>query len=156
MKKLLVLLLVLVSTVVLMGCTAEKGKYVEGEYEAEVDKTSVVINVDKDGFITEVYIDVEYTKDGVDTTKKALGYAYRMHNGAGDLTDEEYLEYLEENDLLEWFEQIELIEEQIVKDQGFTVKDNDEVDAPAGVTITNTTYYEVIGLALAEALKPKK
>lgn len=155
MKRLLAVLLVIVSTIVLIGCKGdEKGLYVKGEHTHAIDGTSVVLTVDKNGFITSVNIDVEYEVDGEATTKKALGYDYRMHNGSKDKTDEEYEAFLTENNLLEWFEQAELLEQAVIDNQGiFGIKKDSKVDGVTGVTILVDAYHKVLEEVLEKALR---
>lgn len=156
MKRLLAVLFVLLSTIVLIGCKGdEKGLYVTGKHDHAIDGTSVVLTVDKKGFITSVYIDVEYEVDGEATTKKALGYDYRMHNGAKDKTDEEYEAFLTENELLEWFEQAELLEQAVIDNQGiFGINEEDKkVDGVTGVTIVVDAYHKVLEEVLDKALR---
>jgi hypothetical protein len=99
-------------------------------------------------------------------TKQEEQYLYGMHfrdSGIeGDLTDDdvmaEYKEWLEENNKLEWFEQVDLLTEYVLKNglTGFSLdgdkikKDDDTPEALAGITVTAIHYYNVIDQALKD------
>ncbi len=78
-------------------------------------------------------------------TKQELGYFYGMHfpaAGTGPINAgnlETYKTWLKDNNKLEWFEQVALITDDIIKNG----KDS-TVDETAGVTITTTNYYKLI------------
>jgi hypothetical protein len=73
-------------------------------------------------------------------SKQELGYAYRMH-GQRDLSEADYITWLETNNKLEWFEQIDLIVEDILAN-GWRTTASTEV--PAGVSITTGGYYSLL------------
>ena len=64
-----------------------------------------------------------------------------MHGPA--MSDDEYAKHLKDNNLLEWFEQAELIEKLFVDD----IKG--KVDSITEVTITTDTYVKLIKDAIA-------
>ena len=118
MKKIATLLIAAVLCFGVAGCEKaeqkEEAKYIEGTYTAEIEDdynnegniASAKVVVDKDGKIESIYLDTTYkTKDGKETTKKALGNDYNMKtynpSAAG-----------------EWFEQVEKLEKAIVENQG--------------------------------------
>ena len=150
MKKILaVLVLVLFVT----GCEAvASGNYKPGNYLGSKEYTSygktyvvtALVNVDDDGKIDNVFVDTTYqTSAGVITTKKVLGDAYGMAKTEDDL---------------EWYEQLKLIEEKVVAEQGidWLVYSDDaktKTDTVAGVTITVDAYQAAISNALEQAKK---
>ncbi len=130
MKK--VLLAVLVATLVFTGCE-KVTNYKEGTYEASVvddynnegNVASAKIVINSKGKIESVFLDTTYMVNGVQTTKKALGYDYNMKaynpNAAG-----------------EWFEQVEKLEKAIVEHNGLDfieLKEDNTTDAVSGCTI---------------------
>lgn len=152
MKKILLSLMV-VTSLFLVGCTKveEKGLYKEGTYFGSFNDTSArpytataVVSVDKAGFITGVVVDATYVKDGVSTTKKALGDKYGM-KAASPIGKE-------------WYEQVEVLEAKVVDEQGLswlTWKDDTKTttDAVSGVTIKVNILTEAIDNALEKAKK---
>lgn len=81
-------------------------------------------------------------------SKQELGYFYGMHAFGAEVVFgkpvtvdnvEEYKTWLKDNNKLEWFEQVALITDDIIKNG----KDS-TVDETAGVTITTTNYYKLI------------
>lgn len=157
MKKIATLLIAAVLCFGVAGCEkAEqkaKAKYIEGTYTAEVEDdynnegniASAKVVVDKDGKIESIYLDTTYkTKDGKETTKKALGNDYNMKtynpNAAG-----------------EWFEQVEKLENAIVENQGvdfIELKEDDTTDAVSGCTIKINALVAAAEKAINDAKNP--
>lgn len=159
MKKLGLLLVAFVAVLV-TGCTTEQGDYTEGTYFAQMEGSkgvvTAVVFVGEAGMIDGVFIDTGYLVDvttEVDgeeatekysSTKKYLGDDYGMVGDYSDAT-------------LEWYEQIELLEEAVVENQGIdfiemlTGEDEGHSDSVAGVTIGIEEYYEVLNDALEKA-----
>ena len=75
-------------------------------------------------------------------SKKELGYAYRMHQQY-DLSEEDYIKYLKDNNKLEWFEQANLIE------KAYKDNKNASLDGLTNVTITTSSYKAVVEGAFA-------
>lgn len=138
--------------VLLSGCT-RAGNYKEGTYFSSVEYESYGVKyvvtanvyVDENGIIKSCFIDSTYNKDGVNTTKKVLGDAYGMKSASA------------QNGVIEggaeWYEQVGVIENKIVKEQGLDwVKWSDEgktkLDSVSGVTITADVYIEAVKKAL--------
>lgn len=158
MKKYLSLLILLMF-VFLTGCEkVNEGKYKEGtyfgshQYESYGKKyvTTAVVYVDKDGLIKSVSIDSTYFKDDVYTTKKVLGDDYGMKATSASIG------VIEGG--AEWYEQIAVFEDKIVKEQGldwltFTDDAKTKTDAVSGVTITVDTYNAAVKNALEQAKK---
>ena len=152
MKKVLLGIVLFVS-VLFVGCTPveEMGDYKEGTYFGSFNDTGTrpytgiaVVHVDENGFIDSVFVDATYTKDGVPTTKKALGddYAMKVASPIGK----------------EWFEQANALEAKVLEEQGLswlTWKDetNSTTDAVAGVTMKINILTEAIQNALNQAKK---
>ncbi|HOA79077.1 MAG TPA: hypothetical protein PKO39_06465 [Bacilli bacterium] len=137
------------------------------------DLVWVTAKINKDGKLAELQIDTRQGVKGDDgkfvwkeKTKQEEQYLYGMHfrdSGIeGDLTDDdvmaEYKEWLEENNKLEWFEQVDLLTEYVLKNglTGFSLdgdkikKDDDTPEALAGITVTAIHYYNVIDQALKD------
>lgn len=138
----------IVSLSLLSGCS--KG-YVEGvytgsavdNYGGQSNTATAIVTVDSNGKITDVNLDTTYTKDGVETTKKALGADYGMYNHPYG------------SQVGEWFEQVEALEDNVVTNQGLEgIKLDSEgyTDTVSGCTIKIDALYE----ALSEALKQAK
>lgn len=144
MKKLLTLLLV---TVLLTGCGSNSLK--EGTYEGsaidnyggEENTATAKVTIDKDGKITDVYLDTTYTtKEGIKTTKKALKENYGMiaYGGA---------QY-------EWYQQVEALEQAVIDNQGIDFLNVDEdgyTDAVSTCTIKVDALYKALEVALNKA-----
>ena len=155
MKK-LVFLIVLV--VLFTGCEKVSGNFNEGtyfgfdEFESYGNKfvTTAVVYVDSTGEIKSVFIDSTYNKNGVNTTKKVLGNDYGMKARSAEIGAIE--------NGAEWFEQIEVLEDKIVSEQGldwieFTDEEETTTDSVAGVTITIDSYYNAVNNAIEKAKK---
>ncbi|MDD3392617.1 MAG: hypothetical protein PHE54_03675 [Bacilli bacterium] len=150
MKKLLGSL-ALMGLVLVTGCTAVTGDYKEGTYFGSSSVyesygrsyvSTAVVYVDESGKIASVFIDATYVSDNVNTTKKVLGDDYGMKSSS----EAGY----------EWYEEINLLEDKIVEEQGLdwiTWSDTDETetDSVAGVTIAIDSYYEAVSNALNQA-----
>ena len=122
------------------------------EYESYGENfvTSAVVYVDENGMIKSVFIDSTYDKDGVNTTKKALGDDYAMKETSANIG------------VIpggaEWYEQVEKIEEKVVSEQGLDwVKWSDssntklDLDTISGVTISANSYINALNSALNQA-----
>ncbi len=137
----------------LIGCSfGNKVQYKEGEYTGSAVDTyggqentaSAVVIIDSNGKIIDVDLDTTYTtEDGIQTTKKTLGYDYKMKeimpNAAG-----------------EWFEQVEKLEQAVVDEQGIEflkLDENGKTDAVSGCTIKIDALYEALYNALEQAKK---
>ncbi|MCK9427640.1 MAG: hypothetical protein M0P92_03010 [Acholeplasmataceae bacterium] len=132
-----------------------------GKYQAVVvsgsDLYSAYMLVDKKK-IKELVIDTrqEASKETdedfawKEKTKQQLGYYYGMHApqaGTMPVTAENletYKAYLEEENKLEWFEQVAIITDDVIKNG----KDS-KVDKTAGVTIITDNYYQLIAKLFA-------
>ena len=131
-----IIVLSMVSLLLLGGCA--KG-YKEGIYTG-----TATVTVDNNGKITSVELDTTYTKDGVKTTKKALGSEYGMYNNPYGST------------IGEWDTQVKALEDYIVKNQGIDSLKLDEdgkTDAVSGCTIKIDALYEAASNALKQAKK---
>ena len=134
---------------VLTGCEkVSEGKYKEGTYFGTVvdsyggseNVATAVVYVDSNGLIKSVFLDTVYPKDKVNTTKKALGtdYGMKARSEAGK----------------EWYEQVELIENKVVENQGtsfMSIDENGKTDAIAGVTMKVDALYKALNNALEKA-----
>lgn len=146
MKK--ICLVLVMGVVLLSGCSKgyKEGVYtgtVIDSYGGEENTATAIVTVDKNGKITEVNLDTTYTKDGVLTTKKALGDDYGMYGVSYG------------SSVGEWYQQVEKLEANVVENQGLDkIKLDDEgyTDSVSGCTIKIDAMYE----ALAEALKNAK
>lgn len=150
MKKIFTLLLV--SALVFTGCEKVGNTYKQGVFEGSVidnyggeeNTATAKITVDENGKITEVYLDTTYTKDGVKTTKKALGKDYGMKVGNSPYGSAE----------LEWDEQVVKLEQYVIANQGIDNLnlDNDgKTDAVSGCTIKIDALYKALEEALTKA-----
>jgi hypothetical protein len=136
---------------------AEAGKFVAIYCPAgnRPDFYSVEMTLTENGEIDTLVIDVLQARGDNDTgvfawrdqTKQELGYAYRMQ-GQGELSEADYIQWLEDNNKLEWFEQVALITDDIIEN-GWRA--NAEDDLPAGVSITADGYYTVLASLFAFA-----
>ncbi len=152
MKRIFAVMLTLLMGVVLVACggTTEEGDYKPGLYLGYTDghrNTYAYVYVDAEGFINDVFIDTVYTTtdddEDIATTKMSLDY------GQG---------YDMRNDGLWWYEQVDLVAQNIVENQGIIDYDlidgdfdEDGDDVISGVTITVDGYLEAVGNALSRA-----
>jgi len=153
MKRIFAVMLTMLMGVALVACggSTEEGDYKPGLYLGYTDghqNTYAYVYVDAEGFINDVFIDTVYTTTNDDdediaTTKMSLDY------GQG---------YDMRNDGLWWYEQVALLGEDIVENQGIIDYDlvdgdfdEDGDDVISGVTITVDGYLEAVGNALAQA-----
>ena len=144
-----ILLISLIGVLLLTGCS--KG-YAEGIYTGSaVDNyggqnytATAIVTIDSNGKITDVYLDTTYTKDGVETTKKALGTDYGMYgNPYGSQVGE-------------WYQQVEALEEAIVNSgglDGIKLDSDGYTDTVSGCTIKIDALYEAVQDALKQAQK---
>lgn len=147
MKKILSIALV---AILLTGCGnngLKEGTY-DGSaidtYGGEENTATARVTIDAEGKITDVYLDVTYTKDGVETTKKTLGDEYGMKVGNSDYGQAEY----------EWYEQVEALEQAVIDNQGIEFLNVDEdgyTDAVSTCTIQVSALYEALEDALNKA-----
>ena len=139
----------IIGLALLSGCS--KG-YTEGVYTGtaidtyggESNTASAIVTVDSNGKITDVNLDTTYTKDGVETTKKALGTDYGMYGHPYG------------SKVGEWYEQVEALEKNVVENQGLDgVKLDSEgyTDTVSGCTIKIDALYEALEDALKQAKK---
>ncbi|MGM0496141.1 MAG: hypothetical protein ACQERX_05715 [Bacillota bacterium] len=117
------------------------------------------LDLDDNGDIEELVIDTlqstvdEGTFAWNDNTKQELGYDYKMHYGTYSETDDtptmaEYETWLEDNDKLEWFEQVNMITDYIEEngwESSFSVE-----DSVADVSITTSAYETVLEAVFAK------
>ncbi len=152
MKKIFSILSVIMLSFALVGCGT--GKYKEGTYEGSVIDTyggenntaSAKVEVDSKGKIKSVYLDTTYTKDGVQTTKKTLKEYYGMKTASKNIGKIEGGK--------EWYEQVEALEKEVVKNQGidFIKLDSDgKTDAVSGCTMKIDAMYKALEIALNKA-----
>ena len=129
---------------------AKAGKFVSiyAPAGSRIDFYSAEMVVTPRGEIESLVIDVLQSttsqEDGTfvwrELSKQDLAYAYRMH-GQRDLTETAYIQWLADNNKLEWFEQVALITDDIVENGWST---NASADVPAGVSITTDGYYTIL------------
>lgn len=150
MKKLMILLLVI--TLTITGCEKVSDGYKEGTYKGEaIDNyggeeniATAEVTVDSNGKIVSVVLDTTYTKDGVKTTKKTLGSGYGMKIGNSD--------YGISN--LEWDEQVKLLEQFVVDNNGIDkikLDSDSKTDAVSGCTIKIDALYKALENAIEKA-----
>lgn len=153
MKKILISLICLLS---LTGCEKIlEGNYKEGTYMGSDTFTSYgkqyvttsVIYVDSNGVIKSCYIDSTYVKDGINTTKKVLKDDYGMKETSKNIGVIEGGK--------EWYEQVKVIEDKVVEEQGLDWVKYDEtgtkLDGVSGVTITVDSYIRATSKAIEQA-----
>ena len=153
MKKILISLICLLS---LTGCEKiVEGDYKEGTYMGSDVYTSYgkqyvttsVIYVDSNGVIKSCYIDSTYVKDGINTTKKVLKDDYGMKETSKNKGVIEGGK--------EWYEQVKVIEDKVVENQGIDWVKYDEtgtkLDGVSGVTITVDSYIRATSKAIEQA-----
>ena len=138
-----IIVLSMVSLLVLGGCAKgyKVGIYTgtaTDSYGGQDNTATATVTVDS------VELDTTYTKDGVKTTKKALGSEYGMYNNPYGST------------IGEWDTQVKALEDYIVKNQGIDSLKLDEdgkTDAVSGCTIKIDALYEAASNALKQAKK---
>jgi major membrane immunogen (membrane-anchored lipoprotein) len=141
-----------------VGCEKQVGNYKEGTYIGSHEYssygknyvTTAVLYVNEEGLIKSVFIDSTYFKDEVYTTKKVLGDEYGMKEASAEVGTIE--------GGAEWYEQIEVLEDKLVKEQDlewftFSNEQKTKTDAVSGVTITVDSYYAALTNALELAKK---
>jgi hypothetical protein len=93
-------------------------------------------------------------------TKNELGYDYKMHYytyagivGYENATMEGYIDWLKENNKLEWFEQMDVLADYILKNgvDSVVVNENDKFENVAGVTVSNYGYVDLVKEAIQNA-----
>lgn len=133
----------------LSGCS--KG-YTEGvytgtaidNYGGQSNTATAVVTINSDGKITDVNLDTTYTKDGVKTTKKALGSNYGMYGSPYG------------SQVGEWYEQVEALENNVLDNQGLDgikLDSDGYTDTVSGCTIKIDALYEALQDALNQAKK---
>ena len=138
-----------IGVMLLSGCS--KG-YTEGvytgsaidNYGGQSNTATAIVTVDAEGKITDVNLDTTYTKDGVETTKKALGTEYGMYGVPYG------------SQVGEWYEQVEALENNVVENQGLDgIKLDSEgyTDTVSGCTIKIDALYVALEDALNQAKK---
>ena len=108
--------------------------------------TTSVIYVDSNGAIKSCYIDSTYIKDNINTTKKVLKDDYGMKETSKNIGKIKGGK--------EWYEQIKVLEDKIVENQGLDwVKYDSEnkLDSISNVTISVDTYIKATENALKQA-----
>lgn len=149
MKK---ILFIAILCILFTGCDVVTNSYKEGIYEGssvdnyggEENTATAKITVDRDGKITQVYLDTTYTKNGVATTKKALKEEYGMKKGNSSYGSADY----------EWYEQVEALEQAVLEKQGIDFLNLDEdgyTDAVSKCTIKIDALYKALENALNKA-----
>ena len=127
----------------------------------EDDLIIATANIDKNGQLSDVVLDTitgnvsaEGTFSWNDKSKNELGYLYHMHwytyagiVGFANATEEGYIEWLKENNKLEWFEQAALIVKAWEKDHSL-VANNGKFDTISGVSISDALYIETLNKLL--------
>lgn len=140
----------IIGLALLSGCS--KG-YKEGIYTGTAsdvyggqnNTATATVTIDTNGKIIDVDVDTTYTtKDGVTTTKKALGSDYGMlGNPYG-------------SQIGEWYQQAEALEKYVIDNQGIdkiTLDEDGKTDAISGCTIKIDALYSAINNALNQAKK---
>lgn len=149
MMKKLKYVVCLLMVVMLVGCGKKynAGEYVGSvidSYGGENNTATAKVTIDDSGKITDVYLDTTYTKDGVETTKKALKEDYGMLNHPYGST------------VGEWYQQVEKLEQAVIDNQGIDFLNIDEdgyTDAVSGCTIKIDALYQALNDALEKAKK---
>jgi len=137
-------------------------------YTSQDDLYIATMTVDADGNFSDLLIDVlQGTPDTTagtfawrEQTKQELGFEYKMHWAAYIAVDEtptieEYQTWLEENNKLEWFQQVALVTEWVeangwnenlaaLNDRGATLDGTTLLDDLAGVTVRSQSYYNLL------------
>ena len=151
MKKILLCLIVVL---MLTGCGVKYKEgvyedYVMEEYNGQNNKVTAKIEVDKNGKISNVYLDSTYTtSEGVHTTKKTLGNAYGMKGVSSNMGKIE--------GGAEWYEQVEALEKAVVNNQGIDfikLNENKTTDSVTGCTISIDGLYRALEKTLEKAKK---
>lgn len=149
MKKIVCLLLIV--TILFTGCE-KVDTYKEGVYEGSVvdnyggenNTATAKVTINAEGKITDVYLDTTYTKDGIQTTKKALKEEYGMKIGNSAYGQSDY----------EWYEQVEALEKAVIDNQGIDfikLDENGKTDAVSHCTIKVDALYKALEDALNKA-----
>ena len=143
MKKIGSLIIVL-CLVLLTGCS--KG-YTEGEYigtaidksDGQENTASAIVNIDSNGKIIDVYLDTTYTtSEGIETTKKTLS------------------EYYDDSSIGNWYEQVEILEQAVIDNQGIdfiNLNEDGTTNSVSGCTIRIDALYEALNNALENSRK---
>ena len=133
--------------------------FVSGKDSPEIVIVEVVIKNDK---VHNIIIDTVQGKDGKfnEQSKRELGSDYKMHYytyagivGYENATMEGYKDWLKENNKLEWFEQIDVLADYILKNgvDSVVVNENDKFENIAGVTVSNYGYVDLVKEAIQNA-----
>ena len=182
LKKLLLVFVALFAVAGLAACDpteatteepVERTYKADGVYTAFSNETTnaggpqmtwVSVTIENDE-ITEIFIDCIQSaavKDAEEVTtgfafnassKKELGYAYRMH-GQRSLSEADYIQWLRDNDKLEWFEQAELIEAFMLENGPAAVTKDAQtfIDNIASVSIKDGNYTVLAAQAIQNAI----
>lgn len=152
LKKIALSIFAIALVFTLSGCEIEKekGDYQKGTYfgfakdtyGGKISYATCVLNVSENGMIESVFLDTTYEANGELATKKALKENYGMVK----------LAHAEK----EWYEQVELLEDAVVKNQGisfikWTNQEKTKTDSVSGVTIQINALYEALDNALNQA-----
>lgn len=129
-------------------------------YNGSAEYVVATATVDAAGKLSNVVIDERQSKttDGTftwnDKTKQELGYDYGLQRGSAgwNLSVDEYKNWLNENDKLEWFEEVALIV-NVWKNGTPTVNSDNKFTNVTGCTINNVGYAEVLEQLLTYGFK---
>ena len=139
----------IIGVLLISGCS--KG-YKEGvytgtaldNYGGQNNTATAIVTISSNGKIIGVNLDTTYTKDGKETTKKALGTDYGMYGVPYG------------SRVGEWYEQVEALEKNVIENQGLSgIKMDNEgyTDTVSGCTIKIDALYEALNDALKQAKK---
>lgn len=146
-----------VALLVVSGCTpVEQGNYKAGiyygtaidSYGGENNTATAVVYVNEEGVIESLFLDTTYVKDGVITTKKALGSDYGMKDASASIANIP--------GGAEWYEQVNNLENKVIAEQGldwliWSDEANTITDSVSGVTIKINALVEALNNALNQA-----
>lgn len=170
MKKLFLLALSVFFVLPLVACGTDYGDYEPGlhlGYTEEHQNTYAYVYVDADGYIADIFIDTVYMKSDEDgpvtwegrSGDEATGYAttkMSLDFGCGyNMWPGEPVEDCEVDGEVMWHDQVRMLAEDIIENQGIIDYDLDDGDFDedgddviAGVTITVDGYIDAVKSAL--------